>query len=243
MEPFFAKCTCSYLCWDDYFMAVAFLSAERSKDPNKQVGACIVNDENIILSIGYNGFPRGCADSRLPWAKRAESGSILDTKYPYVSAGSLQCAVVVHAEANALLNKNQAHVTGARIYVTLFPCNECAKLLIQAGIREVVYHEAKLEPTGKRPGTMEEAAAEEAAVDALEETEDFVLGSYAELKKANPDTPILVRECSGTEAKLIARFDFGVEKSVSVQGLDASGVSSKLQELVKSGEGLPRSGE
>ncbi|WIA28220.1 hypothetical protein OEZ86_010778 [Tetradesmus obliquus] len=160
-DPYDVRARHTYLSWDDYFMAVAFLSAERSKDPNKQVGACIVNDENIILSIGYNGFPRGCADSRLPWAKRAESGSILDTKYPYV----------VHAEANALLNKNQAHVTGARIYVTLFPCNECAKLLIQAGIREVVYHEAKLEPTGKRPGTMEEAAAEEAAADALEEAD------------------------------------------------------------------------
>lgn len=158
-DPYDPRPRNTYLSWDDYFMAVAFLSAERSKDPNKQVGACIVNNENIILSIGYNGFPRGCSDSSLPWSKRSQSGSILDTKYPYV----------VHAEANALLNKNQAHVTGARIYVTLFPCNECAKLLIQAGIKEVIFHEAKLEPTGQRPATMERAAAADAAVDQLEE--------------------------------------------------------------------------
>eukprot|EP00877_Chromochloris_zofingiensis_P013478 jgi/Chrzof1/8384/Cz03g08170.t1 len=124
-----------YLSWDDYFMAVAFLSAQRSKDPNKQVGACIVNPEQVIVGIGYNGFPRGVHDSKLPWAKKSRTGNILDTKYPYV----------VHAEANALLNKNAAHVAGARVYVTMFPCNECAKLLIQAGIKEVVYHEAKLE--------------------------------------------------------------------------------------------------
>ncbi|GIL57629.1 hypothetical protein Vafri_12820 [Volvox africanus] len=126
------------LSWDDYFMALAFLSAERSKDPNKQVGAVIVNCDNVILGIGYNGFPRGCCDSDLPWAKEARSpeGGLnpLATKYPYV----------VHAEANALLNKNAASVAGARIYVTMFPCNECAKLLIQAGVREVVYHEDKV---------------------------------------------------------------------------------------------------
>ncbi|PRW45007.1 Deoxycytidylate deaminase isoform A [Chlorella sorokiniana] len=122
-----------YLSWDDYFMAVAFLSAQRSKDPNKQVGACIVDANNVICGIGYNGFPRGCADSQLPWAKRAASGDPLDTKYPYVC----------HAEMNALLNKNGASVAGARVYVTMFPCNECAKLMIQAGIKEVVYHEAK----------------------------------------------------------------------------------------------------
>ncbi|GLC37530.1 hypothetical protein PLESTB_001757600 [Pleodorina starrii] len=126
------------LSWDDYFMALAFLSAERSKDPNKQVGAVIVNCDNVILGIGYNGFPRGCCDSDLPWAKEASGpGGLPDplgTKYPYV----------VHAESNALLNKNAASVAGARIYVTMFPCNECAKLLIQAGIREVVYHEDKV---------------------------------------------------------------------------------------------------
>ncbi|GFR52969.1 hypothetical protein Agub_g15650, partial [Astrephomene gubernaculifera] len=126
------------LSWDDYFMALAFLSAERSKDPNKQVGAVIVNCDNVILGIGYNGFPRGCCDRQLPWAKVAVDSrglpAPLGTKYPYV----------VHAEANALLNKNAASVSGARIYVTMFPCNECAKLLIQAGIREVVYHEDKV---------------------------------------------------------------------------------------------------
>lgn len=92
-----------YLSWDDYFMAIAFLSAQRSKDPNKQVGACIVSQDHVILGIGYNGFPRGCCDSKLPWAKVAESGDPLDTKYPYVC----------HAEMNALLNKNAASVDGA----------------------------------------------------------------------------------------------------------------------------------
>ncbi|KAL4433212.1 hypothetical protein ABPG77_003260 [Micractinium sp. CCAP 211/92] len=128
-----------YLSWDDYFMAVAFLSAQRSKDPNKQaswVGACIVDQNNVICGIGYNGFPRGCADSQLPWAKKSARGDPLDTKYPYVC----------HAEMNAILNKNGASVAGARVYVTMFPCNECAKLMIQAGISEVVFHEAKDQP-------------------------------------------------------------------------------------------------
>ncbi|CAD7704207.1 unnamed protein product [Ostreobium quekettii] len=124
-----------FLTWDDYFMALAFLSAQRSKDPNRQVGACIVNQENVILGIGYNGFPRGCSDHQLPWAKKSRCGDPLGTKYPYV----------VHAEANAILNKNAASVSGAKIYVTLFPCNECAKLIIQAGIKEVVFHEDKAE--------------------------------------------------------------------------------------------------
>ena len=99
-----------YLSWDDYFMAIAFLSAQRSKDPNKQVGACIVSSDHVILGIGYNGFPRGCCDSKLPWAKVAASGSPLDTKYPYVC----------HAEMNALLNKNAACVDGA---VRTCPCS------------------------------------------------------------------------------------------------------------------------
>ena len=114
-------------------MALAFLSAQRSKDPNKQVGACIVSPDRIILGIGYNGFPRGCADSKLPWAKRAASGGALATKYPYVC----------HAEMNAVLNKNAASVAGASLFVTMFPCNECSKLLIQAGIGEVVFYEDK----------------------------------------------------------------------------------------------------
>ncbi|MEW5307253.1 MAG: hypothetical protein WDW36_009661 [Sanguina aurantia] len=144
VDPFDPSPRSGYLSWDDYFMAVAFLSSQRSKDPNKQVGACIVSAEQVILGIGYNGFPRGCPDSTLPWAKKSASGDPLDTKYPYV----------VHAEANALLNKNAASVKGACVYVTMFPCNECAKLLIQAGITEVIYHEGKVEEAvglGARP--------------------------------------------------------------------------------------------
>jgi dCMP deaminase len=116
-----------YLSWDDYFMAVAFLSAMRSKDPNTQVGACIVDTDKCIIGIGYNGFPRGCSDEHLPWARSGECD--LHKKYPYV----------VHAEVNAILNKCSANVRGATIYVALFPCNECSKVIIQSGIREVVY--------------------------------------------------------------------------------------------------------
>eukprot|EP00891_Asterochloris_glomerata_P005638 jgi/Astpho2/5638/e_gw1.00079.172.1_t len=114
-------------------MSVAILSAQRSKDPNKQARslATIVSQDQIILGIGYNGFPRGCKDEELPWAKKSKSGNPMECKYPYV----------VHAEMNAILNKNTASITGAKIYVTMFPCNECAKLLIQAGIREVIYRE------------------------------------------------------------------------------------------------------
>jgi dCMP deaminase len=116
-----------YLSWDDYFMAVAFLTAKRSKDPNTQVGACIVDKNKCIIGLGYNGFPRGCSDDALPWAR--EGSSNLHTKYPFVC----------HAEVNAILNKCSADVNGATLYVALFPCNECAKLIIQAGIAEVVY--------------------------------------------------------------------------------------------------------
>ena len=107
-------------------MCVASLSALRSKDPNTQVGACIVNTERRIVGVGYNGFPTGCSDDQLPWAR---TGEFLQTKYPYV----------VHAEANAILNSISADLRGATIYVALFPCNECAKLIIQVGVREVVY--------------------------------------------------------------------------------------------------------
>ncbi|GJM93035.1 hypothetical protein PR202_ga09552 [Eleusine coracana subsp. coracana] len=110
-----------YISWDDYFMAIAFLSAQRSKDPNRQVGACLVSQEGIILGIGYNGFPRGCSDNKLPWAKKSENGNPLETKYPYV----------VHAEVNAILNTNHASVAGQKLYVTMFPCNECAKIIVQ----------------------------------------------------------------------------------------------------------------
>ncbi|XP_005281990.2 deoxycytidylate deaminase isoform X1 [Chrysemys picta bellii] len=116
-----------YLEWPEYFMAVAFLSAQRSKDPNSQVGACIVNSENKIVGIGYNGMPNGCSDDLLPWTRTAQSK--LDTKYPYVC----------HAELNAIMNKNSADVKGCSMYVALFPCNECAKLIIQAGIKEVIF--------------------------------------------------------------------------------------------------------
>jgi len=122
-----------YLSWDDYFMSVAHLSALRSKDPNKQVGACITGPDRVILGIGYNGFPRGCSDHQLPWAKVSPEANPLDTKYPYVC----------HAEMNAIMNKNAASLKGATMYVTMFPCNNCAKLLIQAGITEVVYYEDK----------------------------------------------------------------------------------------------------
>jgi dCMP deaminase len=113
-----------YISWDEYFMGIAILASKRSKDPSTQVGACIVNDENIILSTGYNGFPVGCSDDEYPWERDGEV-----TKYPYV----------VHAELNAILNANGKSLRGARIYVDLFPCNECAKAIIQSGIKEVIY--------------------------------------------------------------------------------------------------------
>lgn len=115
-----------YMNWDEYFMGVALLAARRSKDPSTQVGACIVDQNNIILSTGYNGFPYGCSDDTFPWGR---DGQINDTKYPYV----------VHAELNAILNAQGRSLRGARIYVALFPCNECAKAIIQSGIREVIY--------------------------------------------------------------------------------------------------------
>ena len=134
-----------YLSWDDYFMSVAFLSAQRSKDPNKQVGACIVGEDKLILGVGYNGFPRGCADNALPWRKKSVNDDPLETKYAYVC----------HAEMNAIMNKNSASVAGGSLYVTMYPCNECAKLIIQAGIKEVVYHEGKIseaKETATTPG-------------------------------------------------------------------------------------------
>ena len=113
-----------YINWDEYFMGVAMLAARRSKDPSTQVGACIVSQDNIIISTGYNGMPKGCSDDEFPWDREGE-----ETKYPYV----------VHAELNAILNSNGRDLRGSRIYVALFPCNECAKAIIQSGIREVIY--------------------------------------------------------------------------------------------------------
>jgi dCMP deaminase len=123
-----------YISWDEYFMGIAMLSAKRSKDPSTQVGACIVNKDNKIVGIGYNGFPIGCSDDNLPWSRNAENSN--ETKYPYV----------VHAEANAILNSTK-DLHGARIYVDLFPCNECAKLIIQSGIKEVVFLADKYKDT------------------------------------------------------------------------------------------------
>ena len=115
-----------YLSWDEYFMAIALLSAERSKDPNTQVGACVANDQNKIVGVGYNGFPIGCSDDELPWRR---SGDYLSTKYPYVC----------HAELNAVLNAISTDLRNCRIYVGLFPCNECTKVIIQSGICEIIY--------------------------------------------------------------------------------------------------------
>lgn len=117
----------NYLEWPEYFMATAFLAAKRSKDPATQVGACIVNDEQKIVGIGYNGFPIGCSDDEFPWGKT--SADRLETKYMYVC----------HAEVNAILNKNCADIKDCTMYVALFPCNECAKMIIQSRIKEVVF--------------------------------------------------------------------------------------------------------
>ena len=113
-----------YISWDEYFMGIAMLAARRSKDPNTQVGACIVSEDNIIISTGYNGMPKGCSDDEFPWDRTGDQ-----TKYPFV----------VHAELNAILNANGRDLRGSRIYVALFPCNECAKSIIQSGIKEVLY--------------------------------------------------------------------------------------------------------
>ena len=115
-----------YISWDEYFMGVAMLAARRSKDPNTQVGACIVSPDNIIISTGYNGMPKGCSDDIFPWDRNGEQDQ---TKYPYV----------VHAELNAILNANGRDLRDSRIYVALFPCNECAKAIIQSGVKEVLY--------------------------------------------------------------------------------------------------------
>ena len=115
-----------YISWDEYFMGVAQLSGMRSKDPNTQVGACIVGNDNRILSMGYNGFPNGCSDDLFPWARE---GGEMGTKYP----------IVTHSELNAILNYRGGSLEGTKLYVSLFPCNECAKAIIQAGIKTVVY--------------------------------------------------------------------------------------------------------
>ncbi|MBO4337333.1 MAG: dCMP deaminase family protein [Lachnospiraceae bacterium] len=123
-----------YISWDEYFMGVSMLSGLRSKDPNTQVGACIVGRDNRILSMGYNGFPNGCSDEDFPWDREGEE---LETKYPYVT----------HGELNAILNYRGGSLEGTKLYVSLFPCNECAKAIIQAGIKTVVYDSDKYEGT------------------------------------------------------------------------------------------------
>lgn len=123
-----------YISWDEYFMGVAILSGLRSKDPNTQVGACIVSPDNKILSMGYNGFPSGCSDDVFPWKRE---GDPLDNKYFYTT----------HSELNAILNYRGGSLEGAKLYVSLFPCNECAKAIIQSGIRAVIYDCDKYENT------------------------------------------------------------------------------------------------
>ena len=124
-----------YLSWDEYFMGVAMLSGMRSKDPNTQVGCCIDSQENRILSMGYNGFPAGCSDDEFPWER--EGDSPLETKYVYTT----------HSELNAILNYKGGSLAGAKLYVSLFPCNECAKAIIQCGIKEVIYDSDKYADT------------------------------------------------------------------------------------------------
>ena len=121
-----------YISWDEYFMGVAMLAARRSKDPSTQVGCCIVSQDNIIISTGYNGMPKGCSDDIFPWERDGD-----ETKYPYV----------VHAELNAILNASGRDLRGSRIFVALFPCNECAKAIIQSGIKEVLYLSDKYKDT------------------------------------------------------------------------------------------------
>ncbi|MDD2647138.1 MAG: dCMP deaminase family protein [Patescibacteria group bacterium] len=117
----------NYISWDEYFMGIAILSAMRSKDPNTQTGACIVDKQNKIIGIGYNGFPTGCSDNDFPWTNKGNDP--VKTKYFYVC----------HAELNAILNSHGRDLNDCRIYTFLIPCNECAKAIIQSGIREIIY--------------------------------------------------------------------------------------------------------
>lgn len=124
-----------YISWDEYFMGVALLSGKRSKDPSTQVGCCIVSEDNKILSMGYNGFPRGCSDDEFPWER--EGANPLETKYFYST----------HSELNAILNYTGGSLKGTKLYVSLFPCNECAKAIIQSGIAEIIYGDDKYADT------------------------------------------------------------------------------------------------
>lgn len=124
------------ISWDEYFMSIAILSSMRSKDPHTKVGACIVSKEHKVLSLGYNGMPTGIDDREIPWLSHQDSDDFLSTKYPYVC----------HAELNAILNSNH-DLQGSIVYVTLFPCNECTKAIIQAGIRKIIYLSDKYHDT------------------------------------------------------------------------------------------------
>ena len=126
-----------YITWDEYFMGIAALTAQRSKDPNTQVGCCIVSGDNKILSMGYNGFPRGCSDDDFPWERVDAEGDPCSCKYVYVT----------HAELNAILNYRGGSLEGSKLYVTEFPCNECAKAIIQSGVRSIIYASNKYEGT------------------------------------------------------------------------------------------------
>ncbi|MBO7195734.1 MAG: dCMP deaminase family protein [Clostridia bacterium] len=123
-----------YISWDEYFMGVAILASQRSKDPSTQVGACIIDTDKRILSTGYNGFPQGCSDDEFPWNRDESLG---ETKYQYV----------VHAELNAILNASGKKLAGSTVYVGLFPCHECAKAIIQSGIKEIIYLSDKYHDT------------------------------------------------------------------------------------------------
>ncbi len=129
MAPLTTKKRSDYLSWDDFFLSVAHVCAMRSKDPHTQVGSCVVNQIGQIIATGYNGLPRGLNDDEFPWAR---DGEYLDTKYPYVA----------HAELNAILS-TRTNLENCRIYTTLFPCAECAKIIIQAGIKEIIYDDDK----------------------------------------------------------------------------------------------------
>lgn len=128
-----SKKRADYISWDEYFMGVAELSGMRSKDPNTQVGCCIVSAGNKIMSMGYNGLPIGCSDDEFPWNRENADGDPYNAKYVYVA----------HSELNAILNYRGGSLEGSKLYVTLFPCNECAKAIIQAGIKTVIYADDK----------------------------------------------------------------------------------------------------
>lgn len=135
MSPILNSKRQDYLQWDDYFMATALLSAQRSKDPVTQVGAVIVNEDNRIVGIGYNGFPSKCEDDDFPWYKASDTKDIVDDFDPIHDKKMF----VVHAEANAILNRNCANLKNTRLYTTLFPCNECTKLIVQSAISKIYY--------------------------------------------------------------------------------------------------------